>query len=839
MEPARLVTISHRAERALASVLDRFGVDLRRYFSDYDSYLLAAIARWEAQQEVTKGPQLSTAHMPKNRYAGRCVVCGKQVPEGKGRIAQLDQGGQRKWLTWHEEHVPDALKLPVLPEVTAEAVLRFVPRGTVLMIEIQGRLPTSKFNAFRNLGSEHGMKWDRATNANYVAPQNAANFIAALMRSDFTVLVPPEARALIEKDAIAARGEVKSAQRRIDQVQALLAKRGHKLYRYQEIGVEWLAPRTAALLCDDMGLGKTIQALVAAPARAPILVVCPAVAKGVWLREAQAWRPDLSPLELSGHGSFVWPEPGEMVIINYDILPDSFPEPPPGVVIIYDEGHMLKSRDAARTKRALAMNEAVRAQGGRTWLLTATPILGKPLELWALCRVAGVEQEAFCGWQGFLRAFQGRRGAWGGDTFERNILEPEALDRRKSVMRHRMKSDVLTDLPLKTIETVQVNIDESARHAADVAWQAIEAAGGIENVMRTVGKGMPAFEEISKARRALAVGKLPAAIELIDQWERQGLGPLVVFSAHRVIDVFAKRPGWKVISGAIKPEQRTEIEAAFQAGKLKGVAATIDSGGVAITLTRSNRVLFIDEEWTPALNIQAQDRVYRIGQFRPVTIVRMVANHALDHRLAAIIAEKNELILNTIHAARRGADEQVSSIPNDPTEVLEAVEAQSARALEALRAREERDREMRAMREEMNRLLSDAVSQAEAAKRTQRIMSAKASTLSEHEKAERFQGLIRRAIARKRQMLEEEAPEEIPRPAQTPQEVWAVGALESLADMDMDRAKVINDMGFSKADTMSGHALAALARAGQLGDLGWQEAISMARRYRRQVGDPP
>ncbi len=146
---------------------------------------------------------------------------------------------------------------------------------------------------------------------------------------------------------------------------------------------------------------------------------------------------------------------------------------------------------------------------------------------------------------------------------------------------------------------------------------------------------------------------------------------------------------------------------------------------------------------------------------------------------------------------------------------------------------------MRAMREEMNRLLSDAVSQAEAAKRSQRIMAAKASTLSEPEKAERFQGLIRRAIARKRQMLEEEAPEEIPRAAQTPQELWAVGALESLADMDMDRAKEINDMGFSKSDTMSGHALAALARAGQLGDLGWQEAISMARRYRRQVGEPP
>ena len=143
----------------------------------------------------------------------------------------------------------------------------------------------------------------------------------------------------------------------------------------------------------------------AAPAGAPILVVCPAVAKPVWAREAARWRPDLRVVALSGRGSFRWPTPGEIVVVNYDLLPPALPAAAPAnCVVIADEAHALKSSKAQRTERFRALAESARAAGGRSWLLTATPILNRPPELYALLRAAGCER-VIGGWSGLVRAF--------------------------------------------------------------------------------------------------------------------------------------------------------------------------------------------------------------------------------------------------------------------------------------------------------------------------------------------------------------------------------------------------------------------------------------------------
>src|SRR5262245_5578154 len=128
-------------------------------------------------------------------------------------------------------------------------------------------------------------------------------------------------------------------------------------------------------------------------------------------------------------------------------------------------------------------------------------------------------------------------------------------------------------------------------------------------------------------------------LELVEQFEDQG-GPLVVFSAHREpIEALAARGGWGVITGGTEPRRRQEVVDAFQAGRLKGVGRTIQAGGTGLTLTRASTALFVDLDWTPANNLQAEDRVCRIGQRAGhVRIIRMVSDHPLDRRVLRVLA---------------------------------------------------------------------------------------------------------------------------------------------------------------------------------------------------------
>ncbi len=91
---------------------------------------------------------------------------------------------------------------------------------------------------------------------------------------------------------------------------------------------------------------------------------------------------------------------------------------------------------------------------------------------------------------------------------------------------------------------------------------------------------------------------------------------------------------------------------AFQRGELKGIGCTIKAGGVAITLTRASNEIFVDREPVPALNEQAEDRCFRMGQKRAVLVRILVARHPLDERIMEIIEGKRALVAATVEAAR-------------------------------------------------------------------------------------------------------------------------------------------------------------------------------------------
>jgi SWI/SNF-related matrix-associated actin-dependent regulator 1 of chromatin subfamily A len=658
-----------------------------------------------------------------------------------------------------------------------------------------------------------GWKFDRQQK-HYTGPVSAVlPALSVLKDGSVPYYVDDSVTALLETLQCEKEAALDAADDRANAVDGLLAQYGHSLYPYQRTGIRWLSPRTSALLGDDMGLGKTLQALVAAPVGAPILVICPAVAKGVWVREANKWRPDLTAVALKGRKSFRWPSSGEMVVLNYDILPAECGEAPKGLVLVADEAHAVKNSKAARTKKFRAISKATRRAGGCVWLLTGTPLLNRPPELWALLTAAGLEIETFGSWPSFAKLMGGEQVSFRARGRTVTCWEwtgrpaPQVPGMLRKAMLRRLKEEVLKDLPALRYETIEVNgLSATLTKQLDAALAKIapqlESAERVAN--STAGLESIPFELISKVGTAVALAKIPAMLQMVEEHEEAD-EPLVVFSAHRApVDALADREGWAVITGDTSHDRRTEIQDAFQAGKLKGVAATIQAGGVAVTLTRASRAVFVDRLYTPALNRQARDRIYRIGQDRGVLITTLVAEHALDRRVNELLTIKEQLIAETVDAARVDGDRDVAG---EELDVLSGVEASDLETMAA----------------EYEARLAELTAELDA----EALAKAKAKELQKlNDKIAKRCGLWD---------LGSNKAEDVRRAAKTDEERTAIAAVKKLTALDPDHAAEENNVGWNKADGYVGHALATLADAG-LTDAGWRLARTIVKKYHGQVG---
>lgn len=828
-----------------------------------------------------------------NRRAENCSVCHVLVEPGQGYAMKSDAGGR-----WMVKCKP--CSGVVADAKPAVAVAFDGASREQVTVTPKAYLGGDHFDAYR--GATMGGRYDSVRRCQVVALGALPKVLIALHGAGFVVDLAADVADAVQGQSAATHAALRAAYERADEVDAALRARGMYLYGFQRMGIAWLAARAAqrlgALQLDDMGLGKTLQAMASVPAGAPMLVVCPSVAKGVWKREAARWRPDLRVTVLNGLGSFRWPEPGELVILNWAILPETddeivgeafafearrgaivsglalkapavvacdddaaagcdaaplpcalpatrpadagaaigeagtcagrhtrclralkvpelpvpVPAAPKGTFVVADEAHAACHRQAARTQRLDALAKAARESAGAVILMTATPLMNKATELWTLLGIAGVAREAFGGFEGFAAMMGGHKGRFGWEWY--SVREPEAVaERLRRVSLRRTKVEVLADLPAKRRERTVVDLDAAGRIAVDKTLDGVD----IEAAVAASRAGNPtAFRQVSRARAALATAKIPALLELVEQCEDAG-EPVLVFSAHvKPCEVLGKREGWATITGATSPEERTTIEERFQRGELRGIAGTIDACGVAITLTRANRAIFIDQEWNPALNSQAEDRIYRIGQKRSVLITVLVADHPLDERIADLLAWKGDVVAASVEASRTTAP-TVAVYDADIAAITAAAAAERARTEEA-------------------RLLAE-----ERAKNAPPppVVAGGASGASGD-----GTGPKRRRVPRRPAKLADapDAPRTMPRSDEPTdaQKAWAAAGLLQLAADDPDRAREKNGVGFSAGSAGVGHWLAYQIEAGAgLTEMQWRAAIELCRYHRRQVGPCP
>lgn len=566
-----------------------------------------------------------------NRCAGKCVVCGLSVPAGEGHVERSDKfvGESARLVranSWGTLCASEHCHAHALGATAKPAAARreLTADGAIIMPFDRDALPVIK--------ACPGARWDGERKAWTVslAPEHRADLLARAEQLGLTVA--PELLTIAEDPTIAAlvaRAELAGGR------------------PYQIRGIRKMAGARNSVNADDMGLGKSFQALHAIDWNLPLVIVSPASVKGGWVAELRKWGCPHVPVVISGRKGFRWPEPGEAVIINWDILPAELTPPAIAPVLIGDECHAVSNYKAIRTKRWRAMA----AHACKVICLSGTPLDKSPNQLRGVLESAGCMPWSYFG---FLKAFNGYKRTihvGGGRTqeivdFRRDeqgaiIVEPGTLEKLETVMLRRTKEQVAPELPPVVVNEIQVDCSRELTAELD--------ALGLAWACELEADELPPLHVFSQIRKALAISRIPAMLERVAQYEETQT-PLLVFSAHRgPIEALEGRPGWGVIHGGVDADKRTEIVDAFTRGELLGVGLTIAAGGAGLNLQRAAHALFTDQSWAPRDNAQARARLHRIGQTASSVMIEiMVSDHIIDRHVSKLLWGKEELVRRTI-----------------------------------------------------------------------------------------------------------------------------------------------------------------------------------------------
>jgi SNF2 family DNA or RNA helicase len=447
---------------------------------------------------------------------------------------------------------------------------------------------------------------------------------------------------------------------------------------YQSRGVGWMAfldrLGVGACLADDMGLGKTVQllALLLAERAAvgvrgkkrtarplPTLMVCPMSLVGNWRREAEKFAPGLSvhvhhgAERLGGDELRAAVAGADLVITTYALAArdrDELAQVEWGRVVL-DEAQNVKNA-AARQSQAVRSFRAPRRIA-----LTGTPVENRLSELWSIMEFLN---------PGLLGSASDFRRAFAVPV--ERYRDAEAAARLQRLTRpfvlRRLKTDrgIIADLPDKVEMKVFCNLtrEQASLYQATVSemMEKVENSEGIERrglVLSTLMKlkqvcNHPA--QLLQDRSALAgrSGKLARLEELLEEALAVGDRALVFTQfaemGHllraRLEERFAREVPF--LHGGTSRTARDELVARFQGpGGPPVLLLSLKAGGTGLNLTAANHVIHYDRWWNPAVEDQATDRAFRIGQKRNVQVRKLVCAGTLEERIDAVIDEKKAL----------------------------------------------------------------------------------------------------------------------------------------------------------------------------------------------------
>jgi SNF2 family DNA or RNA helicase len=444
-------------------------------------------------------------------------------------------------------------------------------------------------------------------------------------------------------------------------------------YPHQIDGIRTMARRTSFLLADEMGLGKTLQALTVAAIdfergwASRVLAVVPATLKWNWAEEIEK-HTTFRYMVLDGSPKVRAAQLDEFAEGGTDILITNYEQVNTHLdalnrfgfdIVIFDEAHYIKNRNANRTKAA----HKIKAK--RAFVLTGSPLLNQVNDLWGLLH--RVDSAAYPSYWRFVN----RYAVFGGFK-DKQIVgvknKPELTAEVERVMIRRLKKDVL-DLPDKQHIAIHVDFHPTQEKYYKQAEEELKIdlpsepdPMEIENVLTKLLRlkqicGTPATiggeDESYKLDRAVEM------CQEITHDEPDNPGePVVVFTQFRgVLEAMEQRLAackppvpYHSLHGGVKKELRTGIINTWAHDKHPSVLlAMLQVGGVGLNMTAASKCIFLDKLWTPKMNEQAEDRLHRIGadKTRPIQIYEIIVRKSVEQRIEQILKRKTKLF-NTL-----------------------------------------------------------------------------------------------------------------------------------------------------------------------------------------------
>ena len=420
------------------------------------------------------------------------------------------------------------------------------------------------------------------------------------------------------------------------------------LLPYQEKGVAFIqAKRGRALIADEMGLGKTAQALAwlqLNPTMRPALIVVPASLKLNWRNEILKWMPVEPSVVQVLNGSQVHPTTGEIIIINYDILPAWVEHLRNRNIqcLILDECHYIKNGKAKRTKAVKALSKGVRS----VICLSGTPVVNRPVEMYNAINIVD-PTFAPTPWKFYHRYCGAKNNGFGWDFSGATNTEELHEKLTTQLMIRRKKADVLKELPDKMYVYVPMELDNRKEYQ-QAEWNFVDFVRQQKGAEAAERAGNAAhLAEIEGLKQLAVQGKLNACIDWIRDFIESG-EKLVVMAVHKfVIDALMNAfPDIAVkVDGSVTSEHRQANVDSFQNDpKVRLFIGNIKAAGVGLTLTAASNVVFMELPWTPGDLQQAEDRCHRIGQKNAVTIYYMLAEKTIEEKIAKLIDSKRKVL---------------------------------------------------------------------------------------------------------------------------------------------------------------------------------------------------
>ena len=450
-----------------------------------------------------------------------------------------------------------------------------------------------------------------------------------------------------------------------------------RLRHYQVDGALWLLAlarhKLGGLLADEMGLGKTVQALAMMEAHpGPHLVVCPSSLVWNWKREASTFSPTLRVLALDGSSRsarFALIPEHDLIVTSYALLRRDIAQYRSHTfsTAILDEAQHIKNPDSQNAKAACALNADAR------FILTGTPLENSIRDVWSLFDFL------LPGHLGSRKDFQER--------YEKPLLDGERgplwerLGRRiRPSMLRRRKSEILTELPDKIEQVVEVELTASQK----AAYTQLQIAARAEvDAMKDKGgtARMKVLTALLRLRQACCdlrllgsespepSAKLDALLELVGEAADGGHRTLVFSQFTSMLDLIAPALdgagiAWCRLDGSTK--DRKAVVDRFQSDdSIPVFLISLKAGGAGLNLTAADTVIHFDPWWNPAVEAQATDRAHRIGQKNVVTSIKLVARDTVEQRVIAMQDKKREIITGLLDS-----DASLDGIGNDDLRAL-------------------------------------------------------------------------------------------------------------------------------------------------------------------------